>query len=343
MHPRVGAALAAAVCSIAMVSCSSNATDGKGSSASTNSGDGQTTTSTTAPAGTSAESALVRQVAIATRSTTLPADLQPSLSDVVSNPTSPALWPGLAYKACDASNPLVARNLSPCMLGDTSSTKTIALVGDSNAANYAAPLDVGLKAAGYRLELFFYSSCPAPDIEYTKLAAGSTPVSQCNQWHQNVPAAIAAANPLAMILVSAPDGTYYPQATWTGGMKRFFDQVGSQVPGMKRVLMGAIPYFPLSPPDCLSAHPSPATCSMKFSDNNNFYTKILALNRIVATASSATLIATDNWLCWKSVCPPVVGNYLAYIDHDHFTLPFSNSLMPVVTPAVLEASGLTSG
>ena len=295
---------------------------------------------TTVPASPGAS--LSRQVAVATKQNSLPKNLTPALSSVVSSNYSPNYWPGVAYKACDASNPMIAANLTPCVLGDPSSTKTIALVGDSNASNYAAPLDTGLKAAGYRLELFFYSSCPTPDMTYSKLPAGSTSVTQCNQWHQNVPAAIAATKPLAMILVSAPDGTYYPQTTWVGGMKRFFDQVGASVPGLKRVLMGAIPYFPNSPPACLSTHPSPAQCSMKFSDNNNFYLKILALNRVVAKSSSASLIETQNWLCWRATCPPVIGNYLAYVDHDHFTLQFSSSLSPVVTPDVLSAAGLSS-
>lgn len=267
---------------------------------------------------------------------TLPANLTPTLQ-VISQATSSS--PELAmhyFIGCNAANnPEYRVDPTPCFLGDLSSTKTIVLVGDSNTGNYAAALDVGLKAAKVRLALFPYSSCPASAMYYTKLAPTATPAAQCNLWHEHVPIAIAALRPIAMVLVSAPLGTYQPRTAWIAGIAKFFDQVTKTSPQTRRILMGSIPYFQVKPAVCLSIKRSPEACMETYSQRQNFYRKILDLDSASAAAAKAVLVPANQWLCWKETCPSVIGKYLAYFDNDHFTQQFVLSLAPIVSPVIL--------
>ena len=269
--------------------------------------------------------------------TSLPRGLTPSLSSFASAQVGGPLWAPFAVKRCDASSPTVAAKPAPCLLGDVSSKRTIALVGDSNAGNYAAALGNGLRPLGYRVAVFLYSSCLVSDLHYTFIPFGGAPASQCNLWHSRVPAAIASVHPIAMVLVSGPTGTLINASTWAKGIQTFYDKVNALSPKTKRVLMGTSPAFPVAPPICLSRHPNPQSCSVRFSSDHAYYQKLLARDVSVAQTSHATLIQAFRWFCWKQTCSPVIGKYLAYADQDHLTPQFATSIAPQISASVLAA------
>ena len=137
----------------------------------------------------------------------------------------------------------------------------IVLVGDSNVGNWPPALDSGLKAAGYRLAVFAFASCPTPDLTYPSPSYGTltgTLLTECNQWHQTVTNAISALHPLAVIAASG--STYLKVLSdqqWISGFTKLFDDSTVGNPSAVRILMGTSP-FPAPSPNCLAATSNPS-------------------------------------------------------------------------------------
>jgi hypothetical protein len=212
-----------------------------------------------------------------------------------------------------------------------SSTKTIAIVGDSNVGNWVPALNVGLKAAGYRLAAFSYAGCPTADVTYKGLPDSQT--SECNLWHKTVPSVVKALHPIAVLVASGENFTTgMTNSNWIAGFVKLFKLTTS--PSTVRILMGTSPFTTVAPPSCLAAHSNPQDCALHYATGSQ-YPVYLTRDPFIAQASHATLIPTYPWLCVKKVCPPVISNYLAMADTDHLTTAYSNYIAPLVTEAVL--------
>jgi len=280
------------------------------------------------------------QVAAAVKSSTsvksIPANLTPALKSF-ENSTEAFQTSGPAYFAsCDAyGNAKEQAHPTPCLFGNTRSTKTIVLVGDSTVGNWAPGLDIGLKAAGYRLALFGFSGCPTADVIYTAAVDPDDQPGECNTWHAAVSSAIRSLHPLAVIAVaSAGELGMITNSRWIAGMKRLYSD--STTKSTIRILMGTSPVFPEAIPTCLAAHPDPQTCALHFTSGTGYYGQYVARDPQVASASDAILIPTFQWLCNSGICSPVVGKYLVYADADHLTIAYGEYLANVVTDAVVK-------
>ncbi len=277
----------------------------------------------------------------ATTAQTLPADLTPSLQDF-DNSSQGYNFSGPAFfSACDAyDQPARQTNPFPCIFGDTQSTKIIVLVGDSDIGNWAPALDLGLKSAGYRLDVFGFAGCLTPDISYNSSNDGNTDPraspADCNTWHAALGPAILALNPIAVIAAAASD--HYgliSKSTWIAGFDKLFAE--TTTPSTVRILMGLSPVLPEAAPTCLSTHPDPQTCSIHYVSGTGAYGVYLARDPQIAVSAHAKLIPSTPWLCDDGDCPPVIGKYLVYADTYHLTIAFSQFIAPEVTSAVLTA------
>jgi hypothetical protein len=280
---------------------------------------------------------VLNSIANSSKITSVPSDLTPPLVTFASSSQAKAVSGVSYFNACDAyDNPAEDVYPSPCIMGETSSTKTVVLVGDSNVGNWAPALDIGLKSAGYRLAVFGFAGCPASDLVYTSYAnLTSTQVSQCNEWHIASPKAISALDPVAVIVVAgAADLHGITDQKWIGGFAKLFTAATVGSPSSVRILLGTSP-FPGPTPTCLAAHPNPQDCALGLGTTSGAqYVGYLARDRAIAFASGAKLIPTSQWFCHLGTCSPIVSKYLVFADTDHVTTAYSQFLSPVVTPAV---------
>jgi hypothetical protein len=239
------------------------------------------------------------------------------------------------FAACDPYlHPGLAAHPVPCLLGDLRARRTVVLVGDSTVGNWAPALDRGLERAGYRLAVFGYAGCPAPDLVYSAETAAQ--YENCNLWHARVGPAIHALHPTAVIAVSgATDLGPISNAAWTEGYARLFAAASGNDRSTVRVLMGTSPEFAESVPACLASHPDPQQCSSRYSYGSGYYGAYLARDRRVAAATGARLIPTHQWFCNADVCEPVIGRYVAFADVEHLTIDYSEYLSRVVTARLI--------
>lgn len=266
----------------------------------------------------------------------IPSDLTPALSLFSAPNAAERTDGGGLMHACDPYE--IHAQLThpiPCFGGNLHSPKTIVLLGDSNAGNWSPALAAGLASSPYRLAVFWYPGCGPSDIHYTHKTDHNFP-TQCNLWHKNVPRAIRALHPVAIVAVAAAwrADTGSGGTQWIAGMKKMFEEATLGSPSTVRILLGTSPSFPWHVPACLMANPDPQTCGEPDTPGSG-YGAYLAQDELIANASDATLIPVAPWLCYDGSCSPVVSHFLVYVDADHISTAYSQFLSKVVTRAVV--------
>jgi peptidoglycan/LPS O-acetylase OafA/YrhL len=246
----------------------------------------------------------------------VPADSLPALATFDSAQSAYAASGPAFFDNCDPYlHPALAEHPAPCVFGDLAATRTLVLIGDSTAGNWAPALNLGLKKSGYRLAVFGYAGCPAPDLVYTATTAAQ--YERCNLWHSRLGPAIRALHPVAVIAVSgATDLGLISNRAWTMGYARLFAEATKASPSTVRILMGTSPEFGEPVPACLAAHRYPQQCVSKYTYGTGYYGAYLARDTHVATAVGARLVPTYEWFCHDEVCEPVIGRYVAFADID---------------------------
>jgi hypothetical protein len=275
-------------------------------------------------------------VRISTSTNTVSAAVAATLKEFSNSSTSFDLTGPSTFGSCDPYNSeALALAPKPCFSGNLHGSKTIVLVGDSNVGNWIPALSLGLTTTPYRLAVFGFSSCGLANLPYTP-SWGSL-YQRCRQWHANVPAAIRALHPVAVLAASGDVGTNYSNAVWANGVKNLFVESTLGSPSAKRILMGTSPFFGESAVTCLTVHPDPQKCSLTYTPGSGYYGVALSRDKLIAKTSGATLIDTNKFFCHRNTCSPVIGNTLVYSDIDHVTIAYSSFISTGITSAVLAA------
>jgi SGNH domain (fused to AT3 domains) len=279
----------------------------------------------------------IAQVTAAVKASISTTTLSPAVSATLeefANPSSFYLTGPSTYGNCDPYNS-EALALAPkaCFFGNLHGSKTIVLVGDSNAGNWVPALSIGLAKTKYRLAVFAFSGCPLANLRYN---SSLNLYQRCRQWHAHVPAAIRALHPVAVLAAAGDAGSVYPTTMWANGVKSVFADSTRGSPSTTRILMGISPFFRESALTCLTAHPDPQDCSLKYTPAGA-YGAALSRDRVIAKTSDATLIPTKQFFCFGNICSPVIANTLVYSDTDHVTIAYSSFISKSITAAVLAA------
>lgn len=221
---------------------------------------------------------------------------------------------------------------APCIYGDTASSKTVVLFGDSHALAWFPAFNQVAKEMHWKLLSLTMSACSPADIPAYNPGTGLL-MRNCPIWRTASIDRIVAAKPF-MILVASSSGFQTlikglvaqeaaREHLFAMGMKRTIARL--RVSGAKLLMMSDTPALAQDPLVCLSAHPkSTLACATPvaaaISDN------WIALETQVAQVNSLPLIKPQLWVCPTSPCPVVIGNILTYFDTGHMTATFSQAL-----------------
>jgi len=218
-----------------------------------------------------------------------------------------------------------------CATGDTASTTTVALVGDSHAAMWNPAFQQLAAQRHWRLEMLSKAACPLMDVPFDRLA------THCEQWRGEIIARLRAEHP-RLIVVSmwrryvAGHGwwlsgfTSYDRA-WIDSLTRLVQQLRG--PGAKVLVLGPIPDPHTSVPICLSGHLDDATaCAPPRSTAVN--EAGIAAESVATKAGGGQYADVTELFCSADRCPVIVGNTLVYLDWSHLTFEYSQLLAPVI-------------
>ena len=255
----------------------------------------------------------------------VPADLSPSL--VTAQDDIPILYDN----GCHA-RPAETGIPEGCRFGDAAGSRTVALFGDSHAAQWFPALERLAEEKHWRLIPLTKSGCASADVPVWSTLF-NRPYAECTAWREAAMQLLADLRP-ALVVVSNDrsynltiDGTKVSsddrRDVWSEGLDATIRRVkalGSQV-----VVIGDTVRQSEDPPVCLSEHIDDASaCSTPWS--KAVAPLRLAQEREVAERSGATFVDPTPWMCFTDPCPSVIGRLLVYRDTHHMTATYSRAL-----------------
>ena len=218
-----------------------------------------------------------------------------------------------------------------CAQGDTASTTTVALVGDSHAGMWSQAFQQVATQRHWRLETLAKGACPLMDLPILN-ARLHREYTECEQWRGQIIARLRAEHPRLVVLsfsrrYSVETGVTAYDPAWIHSLNRVVQllrDIGAQV-----LVLGPVPDPHSVVSLCLSSHLDDATACTP--------SRSTAVNELGIAAETAATKAgggqyTDltELFCTTNRCPVIVGNTQVYLDDSHLTQEYSRLLAPVI-------------
>lgn len=265
----------------------------------------------------------------------VPSNLQPTLD------TATKALPLIVTNGCHLQHPGVRSK--PCIYGDTTSSTSVVLFGDSHAAAWFPALDLISQEQQWRLVDITKAGCsPAVvNIDF----AGSI-YSNCTTWRRNAERQIAALHP-ALVIVAWARYIEEPEArplggvptgygsTWLDGVAAIFKFLHHHATHTLFISDG--PTLGQWAPDCVSGHLSDVRPCMSSVRSATRLPGVKAGELALAKRKHIARLDPTPWFCTPKVCPVIVGNILLYRDNAHMTPQWSEFIAPVLGNYVVAA------
>ncbi|MFD0581153.1 acyltransferase family protein [Dactylosporangium darangshiense] len=269
---------------------------------------------------------LAKLIADSTGTAALPGNLTPGLAAVAKD--SPAIY----ANGCHLS--FTATKNPECAYGDTASKTTVALVGDSHAAQWFPAFELIAQQRHWRLVVHTKSACPAASVLVYQSALNRA-YNECVQWRDQTLDSIRAAKPAMVVLTNngtdtggLVDKPADPDKAWTDAWVASLRKVKQD--GTKLIVLSDTPYPKSNVPDCVSQHADDLAECVRDADTALVLPKRRQMIATAAAAEGATVIDPTAWFCTARTCPVVVGNILVYRDDNHMTTKYATMLAPVL-------------
>lgn len=241
---------------------------------------------------------------------------------------------GIVYPATWSGCP----TLMKCVFGDTTSSKTLVLLGDSHAQMWLPALIRIGATHKLKVVLLYLPVCPAATLDVWS-STYHAPYKGCtttrSAWIEDLnklhPAAIVLAERTYGIYSAASGGTQlFTDAQWTQGLETTIATL--QPSGAKIAVLGDIITFDSPVPACLAAHPSAVQlCSVPAP--NSARPNHQGAEKAAAKAEKVLFVNPMPWLC-TTTCSPVIGKYIAYYDQYHVSVTYDAYLSGVLQTAL---------
>ncbi len=226
-----------------------------------------------------------------------------------------------------------------CAAGDTASTTTVALIGDSEAAMFNPAFQQVAAQRHWRLEMMAKAACPIVDLPFAnRLLNGLAEQLQgCARWRAEIVARLRAERPQLIVLSSArlygaegtgmwlPSFDSYNQA-WIDRLSRLVRQLRGA--GAKVLVLGPTPVPGTSVPTCLSVNLDDATACSTSPDVSSG--PGMAAESVATNAGGGQYADLTELFCTANRCPVIIGNTMVYFDTRHLTREYSERLAPAM-------------
>jgi SGNH domain (fused to AT3 domains) len=225
-------------------------------------------------------------------------------------------------------------NATPCVLGDTSSTSTVVLFGDSSADEWA--LDVGAlgTAHGFRVVVYVHAACPVGNVVVS--VSGQSPDPSCPTFRSLVLADLAAMRPAPDLVVvselrlsnyETASRTKLSNAVWSRALTTTLDTIEGD--GSPVALLHGVPVAKIDPASCIAAYPTAMTrCEIRAKDADpSGYDHATWLGAHTAHAAGVNVLAL---FCTASSCPPVARGDVTHSGLNHVTERYAALVRPAL-------------
>ena len=258
----------------------------------------------------------------------VPSNMEPSLSSAKGD--KPEVYDNGCHVDMANTDPLL------CEYGDTTSAFTVALYGDSHAAQWFPALQQVATDNGWRLLVITKMGCTSIDvITYNSLVGPTYP--GCRPWREKAMQMMVDQKVNVVFVASSnrlqdPDTRQpFRDAIWAAGYDALVQQFKDR--SIAPVLMTDTPYPGTDIPICLSKSVKKVTNCVKAT------AEALNAGRMQTVVDAAVrngvqYLDVRNWVCDPDNCPVIVGNILVYRDSHHLTTNYVRFLTPLINEAV---------
>ena len=233
--------------------------------------------------------------------------------------------PQVYFDCIGVDNPSGATLFGNCAYGDPNGKKLMVIYGDSHSAMWAAALEDVAIRTGWKLKVFEFGGCPAPDLKFYSYQTNA-PFTACTLYHKTAVAAIRALHPKLVLVTSISDqeigkNVYPSSAQWQDGLTETLRSLSQ--PGQEMAVIGDIPEWPNNDATCLAAHLDDAqACSVPESVGRAANNKA---EKAAAARVGALYVDTEPWICGAR-CEPIIHNILVYYNNYHITYTYAQYL-----------------
>lgn len=242
-------------------------------------------------------------------------------------------------KKCWAAPP--SFEMRTCEFGDPQGDVEVAVVGNSHAAHWMAPLEKIAFERGWRITSFFANRCALSKTDQDFETAEET--EGCSDWVDRTTTRIAE-GPFDFVVLSnrmsvLPAGETAASAEddFAAGYEtvlREWQDAGRTVIAITDTPWPGATIGPV--PACLEAHPGDVGACAGDRDE---WLPDDPVDEVVRVLDDPRIQSVDlnDHLCGPDSCPAVVGGVVAYADHSHLTSTYALTLGPYLDRAVTAA------
>lgn len=224
-----------------------------------------------------------------------------------------------------------------CVYGDPAGTFTVALVGDSHAAQWLPTLQGVAAERNWKIVSYFKSSCTYTAA--TVLLQGN-PFTSCREWYDNVSARLVAEQPDLVLATSAATYRVYQDGekltgpanldAFAAGLRTAWTALTAQ--GLKVAVIRDVPRPFIDVPECVSRNRH--TLSKCAFDRSVGLAATSAQIASTTGLSGVYLLDLTEYICPTDRCPAIIGNVLVYRDNNHMTATYARTLVRPLAAAL---------
>ncbi|WP_158645610.1 acyltransferase family protein [Stackebrandtia albiflava] len=264
----------------------------------------------------------------AAETTTVPANLKPSLEDAKDD--QPVTYPDGCHLGFDETTAE-----SDCLYGDPNGENTMVLMGDSHAAQWFPALEAIAREAGWRLFNATKSACPVADVA-TYNSTFDRPYTECIDWRNATFEWITQTRPqLAVISTSdgnSADGQGNLDQLWLDGISSTVDRL--QEGDTRVAYLADTPSFAHDVPECIADNLSNVTPCVQATTEGYREPNRRQMVIDMLSQTEVKVIDPGAWICGPETCPVIVGNLMVFKDKHHLSTPYVRMLTPLLADAL---------
>jgi hypothetical protein len=230
-----------------------------------------------------------------------------------------------------------------CTYGDTSSTHTIVLLGDSHAAHWFPALERIADEQKWRLVSATKGACPSIDVEL-RLRRYRRAYHECHDWREDALKRVIEMRPALVVLANARRRylSDISPSEWGAGTRRTLVALSEH--GLRTLLLQDTPEAGFVVPTCLaravwtSRRGDGSECAFPRQSEQDAI--VYGLERVAARGlSGVSVVDLSELVCGgDDLCEPLRDGHVVYIDAEHLSASFAASLAKDLLPVVLAAA-----
>ena len=210
-----------------------------------------------------------------------------------------------------------------CIFGNPNSATSIALFGDSHAAQWFEPLRRIAEQRGFKLQTFTRSGC-------TPLGLDNGVFEKCKVWQQNALQLISDKKFSLVIISGFTNPEDLADESPDGLLNNLNDlQAAITANGQEVLYLADTPVPQHHVPICLSGNPN-SVQNCTFLREVAFNPQTYEVLKGVWSSETSRFVDLTDWFCTAQICPVVIGKMVVYRDISHISSAYAFALTNVL-------------